>query len=97
MMGRSYQKYYAGFVSLQKSFGNIFLLDSNDDLNKIHFCFKNKNGEEYYKTVYEHNVEILAKKDIVDNTLIDEEHKRILRKVIDTDKFEELLKFNSKS
>ena len=49
------------------------------------------------KTVYEHNVEILAKKDIVDNTLIDKEHKRIMRKVIDTDKFEELLKFNSKS
>lgn len=97
MIGRSYQKYYAGFVNLQKNFGNIFILESNDDLNKIHFCFKNKNEEEYYKTVYEHNIEVLAKKDIADNTLIDEEHKTILRKVIDTNKFEELLKYNSKS
>ena len=96
MMGRSYKKYYEAFTSLEKQFGNIFLFENNEDLNKIHFCYNEKNEEDYFKTLYENNVKKLSESQNVDFTLIGEDHKEILRRVYDTNKFKSVLEFNAK-
>ena len=96
MMGRSYKKYYEAFTSLEKQFGNIFLLENNEDLNKIHFCYNEKNEEDYFKNLYENNVKKLSESQNVNFTLIEEDHKEILRRVYDTNKFKSVLEFNAK-
>ena len=37
LMSRSYKNYYDSFNTLDKNFPHIFIVDSNEDLNKIHF------------------------------------------------------------
>lgn len=96
MMGRSYKKYYEAYTSLEKQFCNIFLLENNEDLNKIHFCFNDKNDEDYFKSLYENNIKKLSESQNVDFTLIGEDHKEILRRVYDTNKFKSILEFNAK-
>ena len=81
---------------LEKQFGNIFLLENNEDLNKIHFCYNEKNEEDYFKNLYENNVKKLSESQNVNFTLIEEDYKEILRRVYDTNKFKSVLEFNAK-
>ena len=103
MMSRSYRTYYENLVQLEKEFNHIFLLKNTEDLNKIHFCFKKKNNDEFYKSLYEKNSEKLAKKENADASLIQtelkkqdqsdskEDHQKILARVIESSSFKEML------
>jgi SAM-dependent methyltransferase len=42
LLARSYQGYKKVFNIIDSKFPHILYVDNNEDLNKIHFCFKNK-------------------------------------------------------
>lgn len=96
MMSRSYKTYYENFVQLEKEFNHIFLLDNTEDLNKIHFCFKKKNNDAFYKSLYEKNSEKLGKKENADDSLIRTDHQTILARVFESSSFKEMLLYNTK-
>ena len=84
-MTRNLKSYGEAFNILDKVFPLIYLIDNNEDLNKIHFCFKSKNLREDYEKVYNDNLSKLKNKEFCDNTLIDKIHRRIMPKVADTE------------
>ena len=85
VMARSFKNYCDSFKILDSIFPNIFLVDNNEDLNKIHFCFKSKNEINEYIKTYEKNIEKLKNKEIADIEVIKETHKNILKRVVDTE------------
>ena len=84
-MTRNLQAYAEAFNILDKVFPLIYVIDNNEDLNKIHFCFKNNSLSEDYEKVYKDNLSKLNNKEYCDNTLIDNIHRRIMPKVADTE------------
>lgn len=93
---RSYQKYYEAYCSLEKHFGHIFLIENTEDLNKIHFCYKQKNDNNFYNIMYQSNMSKLSNKEIADDSIIKEEYQSILSKLFEASKFKELLEYNTK-
>ena len=90
-MTRNLQNYAEAFNILDKVFPLIYLIDNNEDLNKIHFCFKSKSLSEDYEKVYKDNLSKLNNKEYCDNTLIDNIHRRIMPKVADTELVKKVL------
>jgi len=80
-MARSYEKYNQAFNKLHYTFENIFLIENNEDLNKIHFCFKTKYSNDDYVKIYKDNLEKFEKNGNL--SIIEGEYKRILNKVVD--------------
>ena len=85
LMSRSYKNYFDAFNILDKNFPHIFIVDSNEDLNKIHFCLKEKMEKEEFLTVYEKNLLKLADKENAYIELIREDHANIIKRLIGTD------------
>lgn len=80
-MARSYEKYNQAFNKLHSSFENIFLIENNEDLNKIHFCFKTKYTNDDYVKIYKDNLDKFEKD--ADLAIIETDYKKILNKVVD--------------
>ena len=81
LMARSYEKYNQAFQKINNSFENLFLIENNEDLNKIHFCFKTKYTNDDYVKIYKDNLENFEKNLCL--SMIEEDYKRILNKVVD--------------
>ena len=90
-MTRNLQAYAEAFNILDKVFPLIYVIDNNEDLNKIHFCFKNNSLSEDYEKVYKDNLSKLNNKEYCDNSLIDKIHRRIMPKVADTEFIKKIL------
>ena len=87
LMARSYKNYLGAFDVLEKTFPLLFMVENNEDLNKIHFCFKTKMTNDQYLDLYKVNLLKLTTGDCADITLIKEDYKRILKRIADTEKF----------
>ena len=85
LMSRSYKNYFDAFNILDKNFPHIFIVDSNEDLNKIHFCLKEKMEKEDFLSIYEKNLLKLADKENANIELIREDHANIIKRLIGTD------------
>ena len=91
LMSRSYKNYFDAFNILDKNFPHIFIVDSNEDLNKIHFCLKEKMEKEEFLSIYEKNLLKLADKENANIELIREDHANIIKKIIGTDEVKKKL------
>ena len=91
LMSRSYKNYFDAFNILDKNFPHIFIVDSNEDLNKIHFCLKEKMNKEEFLTVYQKNLLKLADKENANIELIREDQANIIKKIIGTDEVKKKL------
>ncbi len=80
-MARSYRNYNSALTSLEAHFENIFVVENNEDLNKIHFCFKKKLSNEDYVKIFKSNLENF--KENADISIIENDYKRILAKIVD--------------
>jgi hypothetical protein len=80
-MARSYTNYKTALKKLESVFENIFYIENNEDLNKIHFCFKKRFANEEYVKIYNDNVKNYAEN--ADLTVIENDYKRILSKIVD--------------
>ena len=58
---------------MQNNFEQILFLENNDDLNKIHFCFKTKKDKENLLKNYTNNIKILSEDESIANIKIIEQ------------------------
>jgi hypothetical protein len=69
---------------IKNNFKQILLVENNDELNKIHFCFKSKVGKNELLKNYFLNIKNLAeKKDIADIKLIEKSSIHLINKFIE--------------
>lgn len=81
LMARSYRNYNNALKCLETHFENIFVVENNEDLNKIHFCFKKKLDNEKYVKIFKSNLQNF--KDNADISIIEQDYKKILSKIVD--------------
>jgi hypothetical protein len=83
LMARSFKNYSNALTSLEQIFPLLFVVENNEDLNKIHFCFKLKLSNEQYVSNYKTNLEKLSKPENADISLIEKDHKKVLSRIVD--------------
>ena len=80
-MARSFSHYNNALTSLDNNFDLIFVVDNNEDLNKIHYCFKQKLTNKDYLQLYDTNLtKYLTTTEI---SLIENDYKKILARLTD--------------
>lgn len=94
LMARSYKNYMDAFCKLEKLFPLLFLIENNEDLNQIHFCFKTKLGEDVYHKRHVKNLVKLKDKDVADIDVIEKEHGSIMARIKDTEIFKRNMQTN---
>ena len=94
LMARSYKNYMDAFCKLEKLFPLLFLIENNEDLNQIHFCFKTKLSEEVYQKRHVKNLVKLKDKNIADIDIIEKEHSNIMARIKDTEIFKRNMQTN---
>jgi hypothetical protein len=80
-MSRSYSSYNSALAKLENTFANIFVVENNEDLNKIHFCFKKKLSNEDHLKLYKKNLDNYTQHG--DVSIIANDFKRILSKIVE--------------
>jgi len=60
LMSKNSNSYKNSIEIMQNNFKQILFLENNDDLNKIHFCFKTKKDKESLLKNYTNNIKILS-------------------------------------
>jgi hypothetical protein len=90
LMARSFQNYHKALSTLEEVFPLVFLIENNEDLNKIHFCFKKKLSNQEYINKYKDNLEKFT--EYADISLIANDYKKVLSRVVDTGDIKEDLK-----
>jgi len=85
LMARNFKLYGNALTSLEKVFELIFLVENNEDLNKIHYCFKRKHDNKHYLANYQSNFDKYS--ETANLTLIQNDYKKILSRVSDINDF----------
>lgn len=80
-MARNFKLYGNALTSLEKVFELVFLVENNEDLNKIHYCFKKKHDNKHYLNNYQVNFNKYSLS--ADLSIIQNEYKKILSRVTD--------------
>ncbi len=94
LMARNFKLYGNALSSLEKVFELIFLVENNEDLNKIHYCFKKKFDNKYYLANYQINFDKYNQS--VDLKIIENDYKKILSRVSDINNFKNDIRRNNK-
>lgn len=84
-MARSFKLYRNALSEMEKIFDLIFMVENNEDLNKIHYCFKNKLDNKQYLKMYQENYDTLSEH--ANLKIIENDYKKILSRVTDIDDF----------
>jgi hypothetical protein len=92
LMARSIKSYISTLKELEETFPLVFMVENNEDLNKIHFCFKSKlDNQEYHKIYIDNSDNITAHGDF---SVIGNDVKRILSKVTDLEELKKTFIIN---
>jgi hypothetical protein len=83
LMSRSVASYTSCLKELEETFPLIFMVENNEDLNKIHYCFKTKFDSKEYHQIYIENTDNISANG--DYSIIENDVKKILAKVTDLD------------
>jgi len=94
LLARNFKLYGNALSSLEKVFELIFLVENNEDLNKIHYCFKKKFDNKYYLANYQINFDKYNQS--VDLKIIENDYKKILSRVSDINNFKNDIRRNNK-
>ena len=81
LMARNFKRYGDALTSLEKIFPLIFMVENNEDLNKIHYCFKTALNNKEYLKMYQENYDILS--DWANLKIIENDYKKILSRCTD--------------
>ena len=87
LMARNFKLYGNALTSMEKIFDLIFMVENNEDLNKIHYCFKTKLDNKQYLKMYQDNYEILSEH--ANLKIIENDYKKILSRVTDISEFKQ--------
>lgn len=81
LMARNFKSYGNALSSMEKIFELIFMVENNEDLNKIHYCLKTKLDNKQYLKMYQENYEVLSEH--ANLKIIENDYKKILSRVTD--------------
>jgi hypothetical protein len=81
LMTRSFSAYSKALKQLESVFDLILMVENNEDLNKIHYCFKTKLSNEEYVKLYQINYDNLSVNGNI--SVVENDYKKILSKVTD--------------
>ena len=91
LLARSYQSYKSAFTVLEKKFPHILYIDNNEDLNKIHLCFKTKREKMDNLQNYANGLKTLKNPDFGDISLIEAAANQFIARFVDAEKQKEVL------
>ena len=91
LLARSYQSYKSAFTVLEKKFPHILYIDNNEDLNKIHLCFKTKREKMDNLQNYANGLKTLKNPDFGDISLIETAANQFIARFVDAEKQKEVL------
>ena len=91
LLARSYQNYKNAYTVLEKQFPHILYIDNNEDLNKIHLCFKTKRSQIENLQTYADGLKLLKNPEIGDIGIIEASANQFIGRFVDGEKQKEVL------
>ena len=91
LLARSYQRYKNAFTVLEKNFKHILYIDNNEDLNKIHLCFKTKREKIENLQIYADGLKLLKNPEIGNIKDIEASANQFISRFVDAEKQKEVL------
>ena len=91
LLARSYQSYKKAFTVLEKNFPHILYIDNDEDLNKIHLCFKTKREQIENLQIYANGLKLLGNPEIGDIKNIEASANQFITRFVDAEKQKEVL------
>ena len=91
LLARSYQNYKNAFTVLEKNFKHILYIDNDEDLNKIHLCFKNKREKVENLQIFADGLKLLKNPEIGDIKDIESSANQFITRFVDAEKQKEIL------
>ena len=91
LLARSYQGYKNAFTVLEKNFNHILYIDNNEDLNKIHLCFKTKREKVENLQIFADGLKLLKNPEIGDITNIEASANQFITRFVDAEKQKDIL------
>ena len=91
LLARSYPNYKKAFTVLEKNFQHILYIDNNEDLNKIHLCFKTKRKKIENLQIYADGLKLLQNPEIGDIKYIETSANQFISRFVDAEEQKEVL------
>ena len=91
LLARSYQSYKNAFTVLENNFKHILYIDNDEDLNKIHLCFKTKREKVENLQIYADGLKLLKNPEIGDIKDIETSANQFIARFVDAEKQKEVL------
>ena len=91
LLARSYQGYKNAYTVLEKKFPHILYIDSDEDLNKIHLCFKTKRTKIENLETYANGLKVLKNPEIGDIKIIETSANQFIARFVDGENQKEVL------
>ena len=91
LLARSYQRYKNAFNVIDTKFPHILYVDNNEDLNKIHLCFKTKKTNIEYLQTYAGGLKLLKEPEVGDIGIIEASANQFIGRFVDGEKQKEVL------
>ena len=91
LLARSYPNYKKAFTILEKNFEHILYIDNNEDLNKIHLCFKTKRKKIENLQIYADGLKLLQNPEIGDIKDIEASANQFISRFVDAEEQKEVL------
>ena len=95
LMARSFVNYAKSFNLIEKYFPLILTVNNNEDLNKIHLCFKKELTSNEYADIFNNNLAKICEKE-EDILLIKNDYSSIMGRISDSKNFKNILNAYSK-
>ena len=91
LLSRSYQGYKNAFSKIESKFPHILYIDNNEDLNKIHLCFKNKRKKIENLEIYANGLKKLKDPEVGNIKDIEASANQFIAKFVDAQNQKEIL------
>jgi len=91
LLARSYQRYKSAFNVIDTKFPHILYVDNNEDLNKIHLCFKTKRGKVENLKYYSNGLKLLSNPEIGNIKDIEASARQFILRFVESSKQKEIL------
>ena len=91
LLGRSYQNYKKAFNAIDSKFPHILYIDNNEDLNKVHLCFRTERKKSENMQYYADGLKLLSQPEYGNIKDIEASARQFILRYVDASKQKEVL------
>ena len=91
LLGRSYQNYKKAFNIIDSKFPHILFVDNNEDLNKVHLCFRTERTKSENMKYYADGLKLLTQPEFGNIKDIEPSARQFILRYVDASKQKEIL------